>query len=266
MGTVNNDSSDKNENLIHPREKIINTAVTFLSDKNIQKQDQNMLKKFLLKKGLTEEEVTIAFQRHETTKMAPQNLVTEYSQPMSHFAPPLPLPQSPSVWHLVHSVVTTVTSIGGILYALYWLWKTYIMPYLFGRKPKKKPVETSLAELEAAVGGCVGELKSVSSSLQALSEQQAETRAEEMLVSRISEVKAEVNSLKALLLNRSQFPATPVPLGPTPLSIPAWQLSAENTEPSARETEAEVEEEGSGSNGTTNGSDSSLEIVKDPNH
>lgn len=67
-----------------------------------------------------------------------------------------------------------------------------------------------------------------------------------------------------MLFNRNQFPAAPAPLSPGSVSIPAWQLSVEETE--HPDGEREAEEEGNGSNGTTNGSDSSLEIVRDPNN
>lgn len=83
-----------------------------------------------------------------------------------------------------------------------WFLQNYISPYLFGQKPKKKPVESSLAELEAAVGSCVEDVKAVRSNLQTLTDQKAAEMTNGVIVSRIQEVKSEINSLKSLLLNR----------------------------------------------------------------
>ncbi|XP_046685016.1 peroxisomal membrane protein PEX14-like [Homalodisca vitripennis] len=271
MGNPDSDShNEDNENIknkdvdkdFQPREALISKAVLFLTNKKLVQQDPHHLRMFLLKKGLTEDEASMAFQRAEVIKS--QSVQAEYSQSLVHpqLPPPL-LPPAPvtSFWSTVHNIITTVTSIGGILYALYWLWKTYISPWLFGRKPKKKPIEASLSDLEAAVGNCVTDIQIIRTSLDTLAEQKAAELTQGVVVSRIQEVKSEIGSLKALLLNRSQFPATPAPLG-----IPAWQLRGEDSthiEPRERE---EGGSGGSGSPANTNGSDSSLEIVKDPNN
>lgn len=89
-----------------------------------------------------------------------------------------------------------------ILFIQNLLFQTYISPYLFGRKPKTKTVETTLGELEAAVGSCVEDVKSIRSCLQTFTDQRAAELTNNVVVSRIQEVKSEVHSLKALLLNR----------------------------------------------------------------
>ncbi|XP_054286999.1 peroxisomal membrane protein PEX14 [Macrosteles quadrilineatus] len=248
------DSREKEESA-PPRESLINHALTFLLDKKIRDQDPSLLRRFLMKKGLREEEVTIVFQRFEDikNKNALENVaMSSQLVPSQRFlGPPLPPPPS-SLWVTVHRVVTTITSIGGIVYAIYWLWKTYISPYLFGRRPKRKPVDESLAELGAAVSSCAADLRTLRSGVDALT---ADRAAEMVVNTRLQEIKSEVTSLKSLLLNRNQFPATP---STGPLSIPAWQLAAETHS----RAEGEEEGEGEGSNGGTNGSDSSLEIVK----
>uniref|UniRef100_A0A1B6KTH6 Peroxisomal membrane protein PEX14 n=1 Tax=Graphocephala atropunctata TaxID=36148 RepID=A0A1B6KTH6_9HEMI len=270
MGNPDSDSQNQdNQTTINkevekslPRENLMSKAVLFLTNKRMVEQDPHFLRLFLVKKGLTEDEATIAFQRADAIKS--QRLQAEFSHLPGELQLPPPLPPPlpvTSVWSTVHNIITTITSIGGVLYALYWLWKNYISPWLFGRKPKKKPVEASLADLEAAMGNCVADIRTIRTSLDTLAEQKAAELTQGVVVSRIQEVKSEINSLKTLLLNRSQFPATPTPLG-----IPAWQLGGE--EPPHLEPR-EGEEGGSGGSGspaTTNGSDSSLEIVKDPNN
>lgn len=63
-------------------------------------------------------------------------------------------------------------------------------------------METSLAELEAAIGTCVTDVKTIRSSLETLAEQKAAELTQGVVVTRLQEVKAEINSLKGLLLNR----------------------------------------------------------------
>lgn len=77
--------------------------------------------------------------------------------------------------------------------------QTYISPYLFGRRPKRKPVDESLAELGAAVSSCAADLRTLRSGVDALT---ADRAAEMVVNTRLQEIKSEVTSLKSLLLNR----------------------------------------------------------------
>ncbi|KAL1138144.1 hypothetical protein AAG570_009836 [Ranatra chinensis] len=130
------------------------------------------------------------------------------------------------------------------------MFKKYIVPYLFGRR-SRKTIDVRLNEVEKTVVDCVAQLAASMNKIREDIERGNERKGE-VVNRQIEELKTEVTSLKKLLLNRKQFPTATVT---GPLSIPAWQRAASPPE------EKEAEEEGNGSG--TNGSDSSLEMIKE---
>uniref|UniRef100_A0A1B6CD84 Peroxisomal membrane protein PEX14 n=1 Tax=Clastoptera arizonana TaxID=38151 RepID=A0A1B6CD84_9HEMI len=241
------------------REDLVNTAVRFLQTKKIQDSPNHHKRKFLLKKGLSEIEVNLSFERAGLP-------IIQEQQFNPHVAVNLPQnaqlwqPRRTSTWHLIRDIANTITALGGLLYGIYWLWKNYIYPYLYGNT-KKKSVETSLSELETKVDACKVEFKSeiqtVQNTLKLLAEQKsAETANNSTILSRIQETSSQIATVKGLLLNRNQFPPPPPPITALPTaspSIPSWQLQ-EGLKEVEKIKSLEDDAVGSGSN---NGSDSS---------
>ncbi|BES96150.1 Peroxisomal membrane [Nesidiocoris tenuis] len=231
---------------IPPREQLVKTAAKFLSSSNVVNSPNDSKVAFLKKKGLSDAEIDLAMKQAEVIvqsrnflgQSCPPNAVMPYA-PNWH--------QQPS-WMKYRDIANSVALIGGLAYAVYWFYKKYLAPFLFGGG--KKGLDARLSDLDKMITGSLTDLKTSVSRVRDDVERLTERRVDS-LSRQIEELKAEVSSLKKLMLSRKQFPSATVS---GPLTIPSWQLA------SAAE-EKEAEEEGAGSG--TNGSDSSLEMIKE---
>ncbi|KAG8227658.1 hypothetical protein J437_LFUL007854 [Ladona fulva] len=223
------------------REQFINTAVTFLQNPKVQQTPVEQQQAFLRKKGLSDEEIEIAFERLRGARDK-RELATSQSTIVAipqHIDPPFS-----STWVKVWDFLRTLAFVAGVSYSLYYLYKKYIVPLLFGRRGKKKPtVEESVSQMQASLNQSVQEMKeSLREVRETLDSQQQELIRLTLLRSEggdlnggngdstkrtLQDMKAEITSIKGLLLSRlewRQFPSTP---NPSP-SIPAWQLAQDN--------------------------------------
>ncbi|KAI9291567.1 hypothetical protein K502DRAFT_326223 [Neoconidiobolus thromboides FSU 785] len=120
------------------REELIDSAVNFLTDKNVKKSSLNKKVAFLESKGLTNIEIQEALARANASNKPtkPQNQSQGQSQdvkPTHHLAPPLPsyssmppaLPPKSMSW-LEYFKASAVT--GAVAYSIYGLTKTFIAP------------------------------------------------------------------------------------------------------------------------------------------
>lgn len=279
-----------------PRDHFIKTAVTFLQNPKVQQSPIEHQQAFLKKKGLSDEEIGIAFERSRA--LIQQNeFVTSPStivQIPNQLAPPLP-----SAWTKLWDFFNTLMFVAGVSYSLYYLYKKFLAPLLFGRRDKKPSIEESIKLIQESLNKSVLEMKeSLREVKETLDSQQQELIRLALLRTdgadinggngdaatkrTLHDMKAEITSIKGLLLNRRQFPSTP---NPNP-SIPAWQLSQDtNGNSGARGESAEsssptseyykvrdLEDLCVGSNETVmigqsevtgEGSDSSLEMVRE---
>ncbi|XP_078337266.1 peroxisomal membrane protein PEX14-like isoform X3 [Crassostrea virginica] len=229
---------------------MISTAVKFLQNPKVRKSPLQQRKAFLERKGLSKEEINIAVQRsgvlEENTVSVP-----EIQSTVNPYGAPIPRPQvyqqlAPySGWSRVRDVLSIIALAGGLTYAAYRFYKEVIRPWLFGKSKEEDRVEkmermmtelqqsiiSTLAKVQESLTVLQGMVTKQDEKLQAISHdvynrQSSETlsRVQDTQIS--SEIKAELTSIKGLLLNRRQFPPTPVS---TPV-LPAWQLS--NSSPS----------------------------------
>lgn len=254
-----------------PREDLVNTAVKFLQNQNVQKSSLAHRQAFLRRKGLTDEEVQAACERAGAFENSSNNgqLQTMFQHP------PVPPSQHlvahtlpPTRWTRFRETANTIAIIGGITYGLYLLYKKYIEPFLFGMNEKQKSIQDSISELNES-------LKEVHSDLEKISEQQTKQPDLNSATSKqIQELKAEIATVKGLLLSRHQFPAATPGSPLVPPSIPAWQMSsspqtADGDEEQGQKVEGDIEVCTSGSGSSENevvvntGSDSSLEMIKE---
>merc|ERR1712083_1155457 len=218
------------------RQDMMGTAVRFLENDRVRASTDEMKRKFLLKKGLNEGEIREAFAR---VKPAVQ-------QPAPQQAVPVPLQvggrhpvnavSQSSFSSRVRDLLNLLLLIGGASYGLRYLWKTYIAPWLFGPpKPVPNPQAAVVETCQAVLGG-VQQLQQAITSLQTSIGSQAEKleRAVEYRQGRqenttgdIGDLKAEIQSVKGLLLSSRSFPQQP-PVSAPP-SLPAWQLQQNET-------------------------------------
>merc|ERR1712055_224651 len=218
------------------RQDMVATAVRFLENDRVRASTDDMKKKFLLKKGLNEGEIREAFARVQPAvqQTGPQQAVPAPLQ-VGGGHPAIAVSQN-SFSSRIRDLLNLLLLIGGASYGLRYLWKTYIAPWLFGpAKPVPNPQAAVVETCQAVLGG-VQQLQQAITSLQTSIGSQAEKleRAVEYRQGRqenttgdIGELKAEIQSVKGLLLSSRSFPQQP-PVSAPP-SLPAWQLQQNET-------------------------------------
>ncbi|XP_070766611.1 peroxisomal membrane protein PEX14 isoform X2 [Enoplosus armatus] len=219
-----------------PREALITTAIKFLQNPKVRQSPLATRKAFLKKKGLTDEEVELAIQRSGSTEVV---------LPLSPVGPPHPLhatqlvpaPHSPAGYRWRDYGALTIIMVG-IAFGFHQLYKKYILPLIMGSREDKKHLqrmESNIAAMSGTLTQTVSQLQQTLVSVQELliqQQQRIQELSQELAASEassstnrvldnqtVSELKAEIVSLKGLLLSRKQFPSTP-----TIPKIPSWQI------------------------------------------
>ncbi|XP_008567032.1 PREDICTED: peroxisomal membrane protein PEX14 isoform X2 [Galeopterus variegatus] len=238
-------STPGSENVL-PREPLIATAVKFLQNSRVRQSPLATRRSFLKKKGLTDEEIDVAFQQSGTAVDEPSSL-----GPATQVVPVQPphltsQPYSPagSRWRDYGALAVIMA---GIAFGFHQLYKKYLLPLILGGREDRKQLErmeASLSELSGSVAQTVTQLQTTLASVQELliqQQQKVQELAHELASAKattstnwilesqnINELKSEINSLKGLLLNRRQFP--PSPSAP---KIPSWQIPVKSPSPSS---------------------------------
>jgi len=211
------------------RQDMVATAVRFLENDRVRASTEDMKRKFLLKKGLNEGEIREAFARVKPQQEISQRQTAVHSLQAGGQQPVLAVTQS-SFSTRVRDLLNLLLLIGGASYGIRYLWKTYIAPWLFGpAKPAPNPQAAVVETCQAVLGG-VQQLQQAITSLQTSISSQAEKleRAVENRQGRqestgeLGELKAEIQSVKGLLLSSRSFPQQP-PVSAPP-ALPSWQL------------------------------------------
>jgi len=213
------------------REELVNTAVKFLENNRVQSSTEEMKREFLIKKGLTESEIGMAFSR--VTQVMP--LMQKQQQSLQTQVPMMKIIPETTFGTKLRDILNILLLIGGASYSIRYLWKRYISPWLFGpsklaKKPHELVLETTQAvlrtveQLQKAVAGLQTSLDNHSNKLDLVSQSQ-QVKPEE--TGAMQDLKSEIQSVKGLLLSSRSFPQNP-PISPP--TIPAWQLETEETE------------------------------------
>jgi len=197
------------------REDLVKTAVKFLENSKVQSSTEKMKKDFLVKKGLTEAEIELAFSKvsQVVPSTSQQKMDIQYAPIQQQI-----IPQS-SFGSRLRDLLNILLLIGGASYAARYLWKTYISPWLFGaakavKTPHEMVVETTQAvlktveQLQKSVQSLQTSLDTHSSKLDMVT--QTQVKPEE--TGAMQDLKSEIQSVKGLLL--SSF----VSQSPSPLS------------------------------------------------
>merc|ERR1719266_1066866 len=230
------------------RQDMVSTAVRFLENDRVRASTDDMKRKFLLKKGLNEGEIREAFARVKPAVQQPSAHQAVAVRPQIGAGHPVVAVSQSSFSSRIRDMLNLLLLIGGASYGIRYLWKTYIAPWLFGlSKPVPNPQAAVVETCQAVLGG-VQQLQQAITSLQTSINSQAEKleRAVESRQGRhettgdIGELKAEIQSVKGLLLSSRSFPQQP-PVSAPP-SLPAWQL--QQNEPTAPDLLAAAPKEG----------------------
>ncbi|XP_015283306.1 PREDICTED: peroxisomal membrane protein PEX14 [Gekko japonicus] len=225
------------------RDALIATAVKFLQNSRVRQSPLATRRVFLKKKGLTDDEIEVAFQQSGTAKDEPQHqslssqLVPTQPPPLAPYSPPS------SRWRDYGALAIIMA---GIAFGFHQLYKKYLLPLIMGSKEDRKQlqrIESNISEMSGTVTQTVTQLQATLASVQELliqQQQKIQELTQELATSKtttstnwilesqnINELKSEIYSLKGLLLNRRQFP--PSPSAP---KIPSWQIPVKPSSPS----------------------------------
>ncbi|XP_029434996.1 peroxisomal membrane protein PEX14 isoform X2 [Rhinatrema bivittatum] len=221
----------------NPREQLISTAVKFLQNPRVNQSPLATRKVFLKKKGLTDEEIEIALQQSGTAIDDSQS-----SGPPAHMVPiqpphliTQPYHSGGSRWRDYGALAIIMT---GIAFGFHQLYKKYLLPLIMGGQEDRKQmqrIESNISQMSSSVTQTVTQLQVTLASVQELliqQQQKIQELSQELATSKassstswimesqnINELKSEIYSLKGLLLNRRQFPASP-----SAPKIPSWQI------------------------------------------
>ncbi|KAH9490080.1 peroxisomal membrane protein pex14 [Bulinus truncatus] len=213
-----------------PRENLINTAVKFLQNPKVMSSPLYQKKAFLEKKGLTAEEINIAVQRSgvketenslQTSGAGPPVNYESVNQQTSQTIVAIPPPQS--ALSRARDLTFTTVIVAGVTYAVYQIFQKYFRPWLLGKSFQEKRLErleSQILENQKSVADSLVEINNTLLAIQAsLNSQQKQPQIGYGELKGISDLKADIASLKGLLLNRSQFPPAPT----TSPVLPSWQ-------------------------------------------
>ncbi|XP_078487335.1 peroxisomal membrane protein PEX14-like [Ciona intestinalis] len=220
-----------------PRENLISTAVKFLQNPQTQSSPLDQKKKFLVSKGLTENEIEIAVSRSNISSQP--ILTTQLTQ--VNAVPPKPV----SAWKNIQAYSSMAIVIGGFVYAFFTIYKKYVEPLFMkhrgeqrdqmvelemGVKELNTEVTRNLKSLEGVIAEIRDEVKEHAQVMQRVSTQLTVMKNENGNNGNdatIRDLQSQISSLKGLLLNTKQFPAAPV--------IPSWQIpSSSKPQPDVR--------------------------------
>ncbi|XP_029974517.1 peroxisomal membrane protein PEX14 isoform X3 [Salarias fasciatus] len=220
-----------------PREGLITTAVQFLQNPKVRQSPLATRRAFLKKKGLTDEEVELAIQRSGSTEEVLPVVPVAPPHQLHHAAHLAPVPLSPAGYRWRDYGALTII-MAGIAFGFYQLYKKYILPLIMGRREDKQHLqrmESNIAAMSGTLTQTVSQLQQTLASVQELliqQQQKIQELTQELTAAEassstnrildnqtVAELKAEIASLKGLLLSRRQFPSTPaIP------KIPSWQI------------------------------------------
>jgi len=185
-----------------PRPEMIATAVRFLENRKVQETTPELKTTFLKKKGLTDEEVTLAFQELKLSSAVPS---TQQQPPVSSV---VYLPQT-SIGTRLRDLLNLLLLIGGFSYSVKFLWKKYIRRWFYGEEKDEEPTPSQLVyqtsqQLLAALTSLQHGVNSLQESLEGLKGKGD---------GEMSDVKKEIQSVKGLLLSRQIFGSEDSPAG-----------------------------------------------------
>ncbi|KAK2576128.1 hypothetical protein KPH14_007459 [Odynerus spinipes] len=240
------------------RENLVKTAVQFLQNPKVARSPLNQKQEFLKRKGLTDEEIKRACELagvnnvNEQSRFGNQNEYTAIPVPERPHYPYLQMQAyQPTLLQKIKEFFNATAFIGATAYCVYWFYKKFIEPFLFGRK-KQASITDSVTELDKTIQNSMKEMKDSISKVEVNVKKLTHNQSLDPSIPQlVQELKQELSSLKALLLSRKQFPSAPA-------SIPSWQLDTSTVQEKATEREDDA-----GSGSSTNNSDSSLEMIRE---
>eukprot|EP00095_Tigriopus_kingsejongensis_P009695 maker-scaffold84_size396325-snap-gene-2.35 protein:Tk09695 transcript:maker-scaffold84_size396325-snap-gene-2.35-mRNA-1 annotation:"peroxisomal membrane protein pex14-like" len=233
MVDASDPKSELPDNPSPPDDEKVTTAIRFLENPKVAPSSNEVKEKFLQKKGLSAEEIRLAFQRAKPPTVIPM---------ASGVAPQtvmIPVPQQiqpHSGWEKFRNFANFIVLIVGAGYGLKYLWENYVREWLYGPKSEPSPEERVLSlqqEVILLLQSLTANVKDLQNSLENQTRLMLKNNQDSGLGRAandlLDDLKRDVKSIKGLILSPSRFPSSPKI---EPPSLPSWQLS-HNQEPLA---------------------------------
>lgn len=252
------DSPESSEEL---RSELVATAVKFLANPKVLATPESQRRAFLVKKGLTEAEISAALEQAGASPELPATAEPPLPVPVQAAPPVLRSHSHPWLRGLQSLVV-----LGGGGYALYRLARDYLLPTFFGvPNPERERLRLMQEQLTEVSHSLKFLMDSVQQTLSAVRTQQdvvqralgidasasalyGASQTGPVTKADLAELRTEVGMLKSLLLSRSQF--APVPPSLAAPIIPAWQRGGEEQRDSSGSDSGTTPDEPPPPNGT----------------
>lgn len=225
------------------RHEVVSTAVSFLLNPRVRRNPEDAKRHFLLKKGLTLQEIEIALKHASQgipyslatvtsmqNSLQPPTVSTGPSHPFlpvgaTHFHQQVHY-EYPGTFAMTRALIPSIAVASSIFYGLYLLWKNYLEPRIYGRK--KHPlvlIQENLMKLQETIDLLNVSMKQMEVNIvdKLRKEIESKARPSPQETAAIDSIKKELSSIKSLLLGRKQFPEAPM----HQKSIPSWQLTDE---------------------------------------
>lgn len=162
--------------------------------------------KFLRTKGLSDEEIRLAFQQAGIFTKDPNNTIINMEighrspiQPNTTALPPFY--RSPeTALQKVYNIISSTAMVTGIFYAIYTVYKRFIEPFLFGGKKDKKTTADLLNDLDKKIDKNIRKLNVEITALK--DEIRSSYNGDHVLRQDMLTFKNDLDAIKGLLLNR----------------------------------------------------------------
>lgn len=180
----------------------VNTAASFLQNANVARSSIVQKEKFLRSKGLTDEEIQLAFQQAGVFTKDPNSTIinmeighrTPMQSPVALYRP------HDTMLQKIYHIVSSTAMVTGFIYAIYYIYKQFIERYLFGRKKTAKTTAELLNEIEKKIDKNVRKLTVEVAAIK--DEMRSKYSGDHMLRQDMLTFKSDLDAIKGLLLNR----------------------------------------------------------------
>lgn len=208
------------------RAEMIDTAVRFLKNPKVMGAPISRKVAFLESKGLTSAEVAAALAQ---TEGGASTAATQPALPSPALAPAPTLPP-PAPPRTFREILATGTLLAGGGFLLYSLFTKYVLPRI--EWPTSTQTDARLQALAESVGRLEAAQRDHAAQQRTLTDGVQARLARVETDSAVGEIRAELATLRTMLLGRGQFPSAPTATWAPAASsaIPKWQLARKGDE------------------------------------
>ncbi|XP_015919755.2 peroxisomal membrane protein PEX14 [Parasteatoda tepidariorum] len=213
------------------RDHLVETAVNFLLNPDVRQRHDDSKINFLKKKGLTNAEISAAFDRVKLdSRYANSSVSSDLTNKLYHTVPSAPY-QGYSFLSRLTGLSSSLIIFGVAIYGLHHLYKKFIRPWLLNEDEESlnpiKELTKNLALLTETVEKLHATVMKQNEEINKLLQIEGCGYAPTPVI--LEDVKREVSSLKSILISRHQFPAMPQ-TQTIKATIPSWQLPSNETQ------------------------------------